>query len=62
MNTQTSSDLTEYTAAVVRLADYLKSIQGKPFTNDIRDELKELQVAERQAKRQHKEGLPDSYL
>ncbi len=59
-NTQTSADLKEYTAAVERLNDYLHSIEGKPFTSEIREQLKERQMAERQAKRQLRSGFSDS--
>ncbi len=58
--TQTSTDLRDYTAAVARLADYLKSIEGKPITAEVREQLKERQMAERQAKRQLRSGFSDS--
>lgn len=57
--TQTSTDLSEYRTAVERLAEFLKSIEGQQLTDERRDQLKALQVAERLAKRQHKEGIAD---
>ncbi|HVQ88595.1 MAG TPA: hypothetical protein VMT88_10485 [Actinomycetes bacterium] len=59
--TQTGNDLSEYRTAVERLAEFLKTIEGQPLTDEKRDQLKALQVAERMAKKQHKEGLADDF-